>query len=85
MAAQPALPYNQTAGYVNQPASRERAVIEAADGAQSWRFGDELVPVPDRVIEALRSLEDENRRLKKLLAETMLDAAMLKDIASKKW
>lgn len=33
----------------------------------------------------LRSLEDENRRLKKLLAETMLDNAMLKDMASKKW
>ena len=33
----------------------------------------------------LRSLEDENRRLKKLLAETMLDNAMLKDIAAKKW
>ena len=33
----------------------------------------------------LRSLEDENRRLKNLLAETMLDVAMLKDIASKKW
>ena len=33
----------------------------------------------------LRSLEDENRRLKKLLAETMLDVAMLKDIAAKKW
>ena len=33
----------------------------------------------------LKGLEDENRRLKKLLAETMLDNAMLKDIASKKW
>jgi len=33
----------------------------------------------------LRALEDENRRLKKLLAETMLDNAMLKDIATKKW
>ena len=33
----------------------------------------------------LRSLEDENRRLEKTLAETMLDNAMLKDIASKKW
>ena len=31
----------------------------------------------------LRSLEDENRRLKKLLAEAMLDNAMLKDIAAK--
>ena len=33
----------------------------------------------------LRSLEDENRRLKKLLAEAMLDNAMLKDVATKKW
>ena len=33
----------------------------------------------------LRSLEDENRRLKKLLAEAELDKAMLKDVLSKKW
>jgi putative transposase len=33
----------------------------------------------------LRSLEDENAKLKRLLAEAMLDNAMLKDIASKKW
>lgn len=33
----------------------------------------------------LKSLEDENSRLKRLLAEAMLDNAMLKDIASKKW
>lgn len=33
----------------------------------------------------LKSLEDENRRLKKLLAEQMLDNAILKDVASKKW
>jgi len=33
----------------------------------------------------LKGMEDENRRLKKLLAETMLDNAMLKDIAAKKW
>jgi putative transposase len=30
-------------------------------------------------------VEDENAKLKKLLAEAMLDNAMLKDIASKKW
>lgn len=30
----------------------------------------------------LRSLEEENRRLKKLLAEAMLDNAALKDIAA---
>ena len=33
----------------------------------------------------LRALVDENAKLKKLLAEAMLDNAMLKDIASKKW
>jgi putative transposase len=33
----------------------------------------------------LRVLEDENVKLKKLLAEAMLDNAMLKDIAAKKW
>ncbi len=38
-----------------------------------------------RGLRATLTLEDENRRLKKLLAETMLDVAMLKDIASKKW
>lgn len=31
----------------------------------------------------LRSLEDENAKLKKLLAEAMLDIAVLKDISSK--
>jgi putative transposase len=31
----------------------------------------------------LKALEDENAKLKKLLAEAMLDNAMLKDIAAK--
>jgi putative transposase len=31
----------------------------------------------------LKSLEDENRRLKKLLAEAMLDVAALKDLLAK--
>ena len=33
----------------------------------------------------LRTLEDENRKLKKLLAESMLDNAALKELLSKKW
>jgi len=33
----------------------------------------------------LKALEDENAKLKKLLAEAMLDNAMLKDITAKKW
>jgi len=33
----------------------------------------------------LRALEDENRRLKKLLAESVLEIAAIKDVLSKKW
>ena len=33
----------------------------------------------------LRALEDENPKLKKLLAESMLDIAILKDVNSRKW
>ena len=33
----------------------------------------------------LRALEDENNKLKKLLADAMLDNAMLKEVAAKKW
>ena len=33
----------------------------------------------------LKALEEENARLKKLLAEQMLDNAILKDVAAKKW
>jgi putative transposase len=33
----------------------------------------------------LKALEDENAKLKKLLAEAMLDNAMLKEVTAKKW
>jgi putative transposase len=33
----------------------------------------------------LRTLEDENARLKRLLADAMLDDAILRDVAGKKW
>ncbi|MBE7635783.1 transposase [Sneathiella sp. P13V-1] len=33
----------------------------------------------------LKTLEEENNRLKRLLADAHLDIAMLKDVASKKW
>ena len=36
-------------------------------------------------VDKLKALEDENAKLKKLLAEAMLDNAMLKDVGSKKW
>ena len=33
----------------------------------------------------LKALEDENAKLKKLLADAMLDNAALKDLLAKKW
>jgi putative transposase len=36
-------------------------------------------------VRRLGELEAENANLKKLLAEAMLDKAMLKEISSKKW
>lgn len=33
----------------------------------------------------LRAVEEENGKLKKLLAEAMFDNAILKDVAAKKW
>jgi putative transposase len=33
----------------------------------------------------LKALEDENAKLKKLLAEAMLDLAILKDVAARIW
>jgi putative transposase len=33
----------------------------------------------------LKALEDENARLKKLLAEAMLDNAMLREVTARKW
>ena len=33
----------------------------------------------------LKALEEENARLKRLLADAMLDQAALKDLLSKKW
>ncbi|CRK75955.1 Transposase [Nereida ignava] len=36
-------------------------------------------------VRKLKALESENAKLKKLLAEQMLDNAMLRDVNSKKW
>jgi putative transposase len=48
-----------------------------------WRnkFGGMTVPEAKR----LKALEDENRRLKTLVADLTLDKAMLKELVEKKW
>jgi putative transposase len=48
-----------------------------------WKSKYGGMDVPDA--RRLKVLEDENRKLKKLLAETMLDIAMLKELNAKKW
>lgn len=40
-----------------------------------------MSPKPQR----LRALEDENARLKRMLADAMLDNVALKDLLGKKW
>jgi putative transposase len=60
---------------------RKHGISDATFYKWKARFGGLEVSEARR----LRALEDENRRLKKLLAEAMLDNAMLKDIAAKKW
>jgi putative transposase len=49
----------------------------------SWKKKFDGMTPPE--MRRLKQLEDENAKLKKLLAEAMLDNAMLKDITSKKW
>ena len=49
----------------------------------TWRMKFGEMSVDDAKL--LKSLEAENAKLKKLLAERMLDIEVLKDINSKKW
>ena len=60
---------------------RQHGISEAT--LYNWRSRYGGMQVSDA--KRLRSLEDENRKLKKLLAEAMLDNAVLKDITSRKW
>ena len=60
---------------------RQHGISEAT--LYNWRSRYGGMQVSDA--KRLRSLEDENRKLKKLLVEAMLDNAALKDIASGKF
>ena len=69
------------AGAKTADVCRKHGVSEATFYKWKAKFGGMDVSDARR----LKALEDENPRLKKLLAEAMLDNAMLKDIAAKKW
>jgi putative transposase len=61
--------------------SRKHGVSDASIYNWKARFGGMDVSEARR----LKSLEDENARLKRLLADAMLDNAALKDLVGKKW
>ena len=71
----------QEAGSKTVDVCRKHGISDATFYKWKAKYGGMEVSEAKR----LRSLEDENARLKKLLAEAMLDVAMLKDVASKKW
>ena len=71
----------QEAGMKTADVCRKHGISEATFYKYKAKFGG--MDVSDA--RKLKALEDENAKLKKLLAETMLDNAMLKDVASKKW
>jgi putative transposase len=60
---------------------RKHGMSEATFYAWKAKFGGMDVSDAKR----LRALEEENARLKRLLAESMLDQAALKDLLSRKW
>ena len=71
----------QEAGMATAEVCRRHGISSATFYKWKAKFGGLDVSEVRR----LRSLEEENSRLKKLLAEAMLDNAVLKDLASKKW
>ena len=71
----------QEAGAATADVCRKHGVSSATFYKWKAKFGGLDVSDARR----LKALEDENGKLKKLLAETMLDIAILKDINSRKW
>jgi len=71
----------QEAGAATAEVCRKHAISSATFYKWKAKYGGLEVSEARR----LRALEAENAKLKRLLAEAMLDNAMLKDIAGKKW
>lgn len=71
----------QEAGRPTADVCRKHGISSATFYKWKSKFGGMDVSDAKR----LKALEDENAKLKKLLAETMLDNAILKDVNSRKW
>jgi putative transposase len=71
----------QEAGSATADVCRRHGIRGATFYKWKAKFGGLEVTEAKR----LRTLEEENAKLKKLLAEAMLDIAVLKDISTKKW
>lgn len=69
----------QEAGVATADVCRRHGIADATFYRWKAKYGGLEVSEAKR----LKSLEDENARLKKLLAEAMLDVAVLKDLNSK--
>ena len=73
--------HEQEAGMKVAEVCRKHSISEPTFYAWKAKFGGMSISEAKQ----LRRLEEENSRLKKLLAEAMLDNAVLKDITSRKW
>ena len=71
----------QEAGAKAADLCRKHGISEATFYNWKAKYGGMEVSEAKR----LKALEDENTRLKKLLAEQMLDAAALRELLAKKW
>ncbi|MET3759469.1 putative transposase [Rhizobium binae] len=71
----------QEAGAKAADLCRKHGISEATFYNWKAKFGGMDVSEAKR----LKALEDENAKLKKLLAEQMLDAAALRELLAKKW
>ena len=71
----------QEAGAKAADLCRKHGISEATFYNWKAKYGGLEVSEAKR----LKALEDENAKLKKLLAEQMLDAAALRELLAKKW
>lgn len=71
----------QESGLRTADVCRKGGISEATFYKYKAKFGGTEVSDARK----LTALEDENTKLKKLLAETMLDNAISKNVASKRW